>query len=69
MKPEVEFFIEEMNDVEYLNIGLKWEDADGEQVQAVLGAIKGDISQDAMVVIKGLVEQACIYTLGINVDF
>ena len=65
MKPEVEFFSEKIDGVEYLNVGLKWLNEKGEQ-RAVLGAFEGDVSQEAMVIIKGLVEQAVMYVLGIE---
>jgi len=67
MEPEVEFFSDEVNGVEYLNVGLKFE-KDGQPQRAVLGAFRGEISQEAMVIIKGLVEQACLYTLGLDGD-
>ncbi len=65
--PEVEFFSEPVNDVEYLNVGLKWY-VNGKKQRAVLGAFQGEISQEAMVTIKGLVEQAVIYVLGLDAD-
>lgn len=60
--PEVEFFSEDVDGVEYLNVGLQWDD-DGESKRAVLGAFQGDLDQQAMIIIKGLVEQACLYVL------
>ncbi len=63
--PEVEFFSEEIEGIEYLNVGLKFE-KDGKTKRCVLGAFQGDISQEAMTIIKGLVEQACLYTLGLD---
>ncbi len=73
MQPEVEFFVEEVDGVEYLNVGLTWQSVliknEGDTERAVLGAFKGDLDQEAMIIIKGLVEQACLYTLGLNLDF
>ena len=66
--PEVEFFTEDVDGIEYLNVGLRWFDAEGFELRAVLGAFQGELDQDAMIVIKGLVEQACIYTLGLDDD-
>ncbi len=65
MKPEVEFFSEDVDGVEYLNVGLVWPDHDGSELRAVLGAFSGKnpIDQNGMSIIKGLVEQACIYVL------
>ena len=63
--PEVEFFSDEIDGVEYLNVGLKFE-INGVERRAVLGAFQGDVSQEAMIIIKGLVEQACLYTLGLD---
>ncbi len=73
-QPEVEFFMEEVDGTEYLNVGLTWECPEDlplgrGELHAVLGAFKGDLDQEAMVIIKGLVEQACIYTLGLNLEF
>ena len=66
-KPKVEFFSDDVDGVEYLNVGLVWYDPKkGEEVRAVLGAFTGDLDQDAMVIIKGLVEQAVIYVLGLE---
>ncbi len=67
MKPEVEFFSEDVDGVEYLNVGLVWDgplEGQGE-ARAVLGAFSGKnpIDQNGMSIIKGLVEQACIYVL------
>ena len=74
MKPLVEFFSEKVDGVEYLNVGLKWIPAEGRDAttespdiqRAVLGAFEGEVSQEAMVIIKGLVEQAVMYVLGID---
>jgi hypothetical protein len=65
--PEVEFFSDEVNGIEYLNVGLRWY-VNGKEVRAVLGAFQGDVAQEAMVIIKGLVEQAVIYVLGLDAD-
>jgi hypothetical protein len=61
--PEVEFYTEDVDGVEYLNIGLQWVNPEGEPIRAVLGAFQGDMPQEAMIAIKGLVEQACIYVI------
>ena len=66
--PEVEFFSEEADGIEYLNVGLKWDDGSGEVMRCVLGAFQGDLDQQAMIIIKGLVEQACIFILGLDDD-
>ncbi len=66
MQPEVEFFSDDVDGVEYLNVGLKWEDGDGKELRAVLGAFQGNLAQEAMVIIKGLVEQACLFVLGLE---
>ncbi len=67
MKPRVEFFSEDVDGVEYLNVGLVWFDM-GDEQRAVLGAFSGKnpIDQNGMSIIKGLVEQACIYVLGLE---
>ncbi len=65
MIPEVEFFAETVDGIEYLNVGLQFEDSDG-LVRAVLGTFQGEVPQEALVIIKGLVEQACIYVLGLD---
>jgi hypothetical protein len=65
--PEVEFFSDDVDGIEYLNVGLRWY-VNGKEVRAVLGAFQGDVAQEAMVIIKGLVEQAVIYVLGLDGD-
>ena len=67
MNPEVEFFSEDVDGVEYLNVGLVWEQ-DGTEARAVLGAFSGKdpIDQNGMSIIKGLVEQACLYVMGLE---
>lgn len=66
MIPKVEFFSEEMDGVEYINIGLQWEKGDGTIVHAVLGALAGELEPDAMKVIAGVAEQACMYVLELD---
>ena len=77
MNPEVEFFSEDVDGVEYLNVGLVWgksvfDDDEGvfhmEEQRAVLGAFSGKdpIDQNGMSIIKGLVEQACLYVMGLE---
>lgn len=59
--PEVEFFSEAVDGVEYLNVGFKFE-YDGVTKRCVLGAFEGEgPDQQAMIIIKGLVEQAALY--------
>ena len=65
MQPEVEFFTDDVDGVEYLSVGLKWE-KDGEEVRAVLGAFTGTLDQEAMAIIKGLVETAGMFLLGLD---
>ena len=60
MKPEVEWFSEDVEGVEYLNVGLKFY-YNGEETRAVLGAFGEEIGQEAMQVISALVEQAVVY--------
>ena len=67
MQPTVEWFSDDVDGVEYLNVGLAFE-KEGEVVRCVLGAFQGELSQEAMVVITGLVEQACLYTLGLDYE-
>ena len=65
MQPRVEWFSDDVDGVEYLNVGLQFE-RDGNEVRCILGAFQGEIGQEAMVIITGLVEQACMYTLGLD---
>ena len=67
MQPRVEWFSDDVDGQEYLNVGLVFE-REGEEVRCVLGAFQGDVGQEAMTVITGLVEQACLYTLGLDGD-
>ena len=65
-KPEVEFFSEDVEGVEYLNVGFKfWVPGEAEPVRCVLGAFSGEVDQNAMRIIKGLVEEAAIYMQGV----
>ena len=60
MKPEVEWFSEDVDGTEYLNVGLKF--YRGEEVsRCVMGAFGEEIGQEAMQVISALVEQAVEY--------
>jgi hypothetical protein len=69
MKPMVEFFSEDVDGVEYLNVGLVWENPwTGDESRAVLGAFTGELEQQSMIIIKGLVEQAGIYMLDLEDD-
>lgn len=67
MNPRVEFFSEDIDGVDYLNIGLKWE-REGKEVRAVLGALKGELTSDQMKIISGIAEEACMWVLGLNKD-
>ena len=60
-QPEVEFFSEDIEGVDYLNVGFKFQTPDGNLQHCVLGAFTGEIEQEAMVIIKGLVEQAALF--------
>ncbi len=62
-QPEVEFFTEDVDGVDYLNVGFKFMGADGEVKRAVLGAFSGDLDNDAMTIIKGLVEEASLFII------
>lgn len=66
MIPKIEFFSDEVDGVEYINIGLQWEKGDGTIVHAVLGALEGELEENAMIVIKGVAEQACMYVLELD---
>ena len=61
---EVEFFSEDKDGVEYLNVGFKFPGPDGEVQRCVLGAFTGEVDQDAMRIMKGLVEEAAGYIIG-----
>ena len=66
MKPEVEFFSEDIDGAEYLNVGFKFYVPDrDEPVRCVLGAFSGGLEQEGMRIIKGLVEEAAIYMQGV----
>ena len=60
MKPTVEWFSEDIDGTEYINVGLKFV-CDEEVLHAVLGAFQGEIDQEAMQVITALVEQAVMF--------
>ena len=64
MKTEVEFFSEDIDGTEYLNVGLVFPGPDGEGRRCVLGAFTGEVDQDAMRIMKSLVEEAVGYVLG-----
>ena len=61
MDATVEFFTEDIDGVEYLNVGLKWTDSLGEELRAVLGAFEGEVGEDALKIIRSLVEEACAF--------
>jgi hypothetical protein len=60
----VEFFSEDLDGTEYLNVGFVFE-VDGTQHRAVLGAFTGELEQESMTIIKGLVEQAAEFMVEI----
>ena len=60
-QPEVEFFSEDIEGVDYLNVGFKFTTPDGNVQHCVLGAFTGGLEQDGMTIIKGLVEQAGVF--------
>ena len=65
-KPEVEFFSEDIDGTEYLNVGFKfWLPEVAEPIRCVLGAFSGEVDQNAMRIIKGLVEEAATYMQGV----
>ncbi len=59
MSAKVEFFTDDVDGQEYLNVGLVWTDEEGETVRAVLGAFQGEPGEEALVIIRALVETAC----------
>ena len=64
--PKVEFYTEDIDDVEYLNVGFVFHVPDSEEpVRCVLGAFTGGLDQNGMRIIKGLVEEAAAYMQGI----
>ena len=64
--PEVEFFTEDIDDVEYINVGFVfYRPGQEEPVRCVLGAFSGGLEQDGMRIIKGLVEEAGGYMQGV----
>ena len=64
--PKVEFYTEDIDGVEYLNVGFVFHVPDAkEPVRCVLGAFSGEVDQNGMRIIKGLVEEAAAYMQGI----
>jgi len=64
--PEVEFYTEDIDGVEYINVGFVfYRPGIDEPVRCVLGAFSGGLEQDGMRIIKGLVEEAGGYMQGI----
>ena len=64
--PEVEFFSEDIEGDEYLNVGFKFfVPAREEPVRCVLGAFSTPLEQEGMRIIKGLVEEAATYMQGV----
>ena len=61
---KVEFFTEDIDDVEYLNVGLAFPGKDGEMQRCVLGAFSVSPEEDGLMIIQALVEEAAGYILG-----
>ena len=65
-QPEVEFFSEDIDGVDYLNVGFKFYTPDSEEpIRCVLGAFSIQPEEDGLRIIKSLVEEACIYMQGV----
>ena len=65
-KPEVEFFSEDVEGVEYLNVGFKFHVPEREEpVRCVLGAFSGEVDSEFLIVVRSLVEEAAIYMQGV----
>ena len=64
--PEVEFFSEDIDGQEYLNVGFKFYVPEEEEpIRCVLGAFSGGLEDEGMRIIKGLVEEAALYMQGV----
>ena len=65
-QPEVEFFSEDVDGEEYLNVGFKfYVPTEEEPVRCVLGAFSIVPKEDGLRIIKSLVEEAAIYMQGV----
>ena len=65
-QPEVEFFTEDVDGQEYLNVGFKfWVPDSAEPIRCVLGAFGVQPEEDGLRIIKALVEEATIYMQGV----
>jgi hypothetical protein len=65
-QPEVEFFSEDVDGHEYLNVGFKFYIPNEEEpIRCVLGAFGEAPAEDGLRIIKALVEEACIYMQGV----
>ena len=60
---KVEFFTEDIDDVEYLNVGLVFPDANGTEQRCVLGAFSVHPEEEGLMIIQALVEEAVGYVL------
>ena len=64
--PKVEFYTEDIDGVEYLNVGFVFYVPDHEDpIRCVLGAFTGELDQNGMRIIMGLVEEAAAYMQGV----
>ena len=64
-QPEVEFFSEDVDGQEYLNVGFKFYVPDREEpIRCVLGAFSVFPEADGLTIIKALVEEAGAYMQG-----
>ncbi len=64
--PEVEFFTEDVDDVEYLNVGFKFFVPNSDEpIRCVLGAFRDAPDDNGLTIIKALVEEAAIYMQGV----
>ena len=64
--PEVEFFSEDVDGVEYLNVGFKFYVPNtDEPIRCVLGAFRDTPDDNGLTIIKALVEEATIYMQGV----
>ena len=65
-QPEVEFFTEDVDGNEYLNVGFVFYVPDNEEpIRCVLGAFSVFPEADGLSIIKALVEEAAIYMQGV----
>ena len=65
-QPEVEFFSEDIDGTEYLNVGFKfYVPTEEEPIRCVLGAFSVFPEADGLTIIKALVEEAAQYMQGV----